>query len=81
MSKTSSRVAPIDRAAVMRHAHSLYRRQLFDTFGDALKYAWRVAKDRRDLAAHQSQPRPEPPEFLPNVRSPIHDRYSNTPHH
>ncbi len=49
MSKTSARVAPIDRAAVMRAAHSLYRRRLFDTFGDALRYAWRVAKDRRDL--------------------------------
>lgn len=49
MRKTSPRVAPIDRAAVMRHAHSLYRRQLFETFGDALRYAWRVAKDRRDL--------------------------------
>lgn len=55
MSKTSARAAPIDRAAVMRHAHSLYRRRLFDTFGDALRYAWRVAKDRRDLAARQSQ--------------------------
>jgi len=49
MSKTSARVATIDRAAVMRHAHSLFRRRLFDTFGDALRYAWRVAKDRRDL--------------------------------
>ena len=55
MRKTSERAAPIDRAAVMRAAHSLYRRQLFDTFGDALRYAWRVARDRRDLTARQSQ--------------------------
>lgn len=49
--KAPPSVASIDRAAVMRHAHSLYRRRLFDTFGDALRYAWRVARDRRDLAA------------------------------
>jgi hypothetical protein len=55
MRKTSVRTAPIDRAAVMRAAHSLYRRRLFDTFGHALRYAWRVAKDRRHLAARRSQ--------------------------
>jgi hypothetical protein len=55
MSRISGRVAPIDRAAVMRAAHSLYRRRLCDTFSDALRYPWRVAKDRRDLAARQSQ--------------------------
>jgi hypothetical protein len=55
MSKTSTRVAPIDRAAVMRAAHSLRRRRVFDSWSECLTYAWRVARDRRDLAARQSQ--------------------------
>lgn len=54
MRKTPAR-APIDRAQFMTYANSLYRRRLFGTFGDALRYSWRVAEDRRDLAARQSQ--------------------------
>ncbi len=49
MRKTSERAAPIDRAAVMRAAHSLRRRRVFDTWSECLTYAWRVAKDRRNL--------------------------------
>jgi hypothetical protein len=55
MRKTFERVAPIDRGAVMRHAHSLRRRRVFDSWSECLTYAWRVARDRRDLAARQPQ--------------------------
>jgi len=54
MRKTSAR-APIDRASVMRAAHSLRRRRVFDNWSECLRYSWRVARDRRDLAARQSQ--------------------------
>jgi hypothetical protein len=55
MSKTSARVAPIDRAQIMTYAHSLRRRRVFDSWSECLTYSWRVARDRRDLAARQSQ--------------------------
>jgi hypothetical protein len=54
MSKTSARVAPIDRAQIRAYAHSLHRRRVFDSWSDeCLTYSWRVARDRRDLAARQ----------------------------
>jgi hypothetical protein len=55
MRKTSERVALIDRGQITVYARSLRRLRVFDSWSECLTYACRVARDRRDLAARQSQ--------------------------
>jgi hypothetical protein len=47
--------ALIDRGQITVYARSLRRLRVFGSWSECLTYACRVARDRRDLAARQSQ--------------------------